>query len=123
MGTRLTEAEITQVVFAALDEFRKELGLDVTAQRIQTMLAIAMNPNMEQRELGNQLGGMADATVSRNVSDLSAITRNKERGPNLVKQEPDPMFRRRNLVDLTPSGRALLRNVTDRVNKSLSSKE
>lgn len=120
MAGQLSQHDVTQILLTALAEFRAVLGLDVPAQRIQTLLEVAATPDLEQADLARALGGMGEATVSRQLAELSAITRKGEKGPNLIRQEVHPAYRRRNVVKLTAEGEGLMRAVAEKVNKKLA---
>jgi len=112
-----TKEELTAILSAALTKFRAELGSDVTAARILTLLTVSRNPGMYQSELGTYVKDMAQQGLSRNVLDLSARTATGKPGPDLVRVEPDAQFRRRNVLNPTPNATKLLTALTADVNK------
>jgi DNA-binding MarR family transcriptional regulator len=112
-----TKEELTAVLFAALTRLRAELGSDVTAARILTMLTVARNPGLSQPELGQYIKDMSQQGLSRNVLDLSARTSSGTEGPDLVRADPDPAFRRRNILTPTPNTTKLLNALTADVNR------
>ncbi len=113
----LTKEELTALLTAALTHFRTELGSEVTAARILTLLTVARNPGMNQSDLGMFVKDLSQQGLSRNVLDLSARTANGSAGPDLLKVEPDPAFRRRNVLHPTPNATKLLTALTTAVNK------
>lgn len=112
-----TKEELTAVLFTALTRLRAELGSDVTAARILTMLTVARNPGLTQPELGQYIKDMSQQGLSRNVLDLSARTSSGAEGPDLVRSDPDPAFRRRNILTPTPNTTKLLNALTADVNR------
>lgn len=113
----LSKEELTSILVTALAAFRAELGSDVTAVRILTLLAISRSPGLPQTELGNYVKDMSQQGLSRNVLDLSARTTAGAKGPDLVSIEPDPAFRRRNILNPTPGAARVLNSITTAVNK------
>lgn len=85
-----------------VEEFRK-LDPELPTQTANTFLFIAMHEGCTMRELAQALG-VAQSTMSRNVSALSKIHRLGKAGLNLVQRDPDPYERRRVIVTLTPRG-------------------
>lgn len=115
----LTQQDVVHVLRVAVDRLRAEIGPEVPAQRILTLLAIAANPDLPQHDVPKHIHGVAEATVSRNVADLSAVTRTREPGPDLVEQRADPMYRRRNLLRLTRKGERLIADLARAANAAL----
>ena len=113
----LTKEELTALLTAALTSFRTELGSDVTAARILTLLTVSRNPGMYQADLGMFVKDLSQQGLSRNVLDLSARASNGQAGPDLVQVEPDQNYRRRNVLYPTPNATKLLTAVTAAVNK------
>lgn len=121
MGNELSVRDAIRVLTVAMDCFREGIDAEAPAQRILTFLAVAANPDMPQYDVSKHVKGIAEATVSRNVTDLSALNRARQPGPDLVEQRPDPMYRRRNLLRLTPKGERLLEQLASRINDTLGS--
>jgi DNA-binding MarR family transcriptional regulator len=115
----LTQQDVVHVLRVVIDRLRAEVGPEVPAQRVLTLLAIAANPDLPQHDVPRHVRGIVDATVSRNVADLSAVTRMREPGPGLVEQRADPMYRRRNLLRLTTKGERLIADLTRVANAAL----
>lgn len=113
----LTKEELTSILASALTKFRAELGSDVTAARILTLLTVARNPGMYQTDLGTFVKEMSQQGLSRNVLDLSARNASGQPGPDLVRVEPDVHFRRRNVLNPTPNATKLLTAVVADVNR------
>jgi DNA-binding MarR family transcriptional regulator len=112
-----TKDDLTAVLATALTRFRAELGADVTASRILTLLTISRNPGMSQPELGMHIKDLSQQGQSRNVLDLSARTSTGAPGPDLVRIEPDPAFRRRNILSPTQNALKLFSSLTADVNR------
>jgi DNA-binding MarR family transcriptional regulator len=55
------------------------------------------------------------ATITRNVSNLSEWTYQKEKGLGLVKMDYDPMDQRRKLVTLTGKGRTFVATLKEKL--------
>lgn len=118
----ITQKELVAILQVTLTAFRKEIGEDVTALRILTLLAVVEEPGIPQLDLEKVLGGVASSTVSRNILDLTRIKRNKDRGPDLLEQRIDPMYRKRNTVYPTPKAMELVSDLTAEVNAKVSPK-
>lgn len=117
---QLSQKELTVILKTALNAFREEIGEDVTATRILTLLAVVDEPGIQQVDLERALGGLAPSSVSRNIGDLSSLKRNREPGPAFLEQRPDPAYRRRNLVFPTAKALHWLASLTERVNRKVS---
>lgn len=118
--TSLSKEDVVRVLSVAMDRLRLEIDSEVPAQRVLTLLAVAANPDLPQYEVSKHVQGIAEATVSRNVTDLSALTRTRSPGPGLVEQRADPTHRRRNLLRLTAKGERLIADLTRAVNAALA---
>ena len=92
---------------ACLELFR-QLDPEIQAQTMMTFLLVAvMDPDpISMSDLGDRIG-LAQSSVSRNVSALGAWSRHKRPGLKLVEAHEDFMDRRKKLVNLTASGRRL----------------
>ncbi|MGB8706029.1 MAG: MarR family winged helix-turn-helix transcriptional regulator, partial [Gillisia sp.] len=115
---QINPEDVLKTVKAALEVFRDELGPETNISKMLTLLGIADSPGVEQHRLGEE-AGVATSTLSRIIVDLSGVNRHRKPGPNVVHAYPDPMWRRRNLLELTSKGRSLMDKVTANVNKAL----
>ena len=92
-------------MYRAVEEFRR-LDPDLPSQTVNTFLYIATHDDPTMKQIADALG-VAQSTMSRNVSALSKIHRLRKPGLDLVKATEDPYERRRKIVTLTPRGRQL----------------
>jgi DNA-binding MarR family transcriptional regulator len=90
----------------AIEEFRK-LDPEIPTQTVNTFLYAALHEGCTMRDLATALG-VAQSTMSRNVSALSKVHRSGRPGLDLVRRDPDPYERRRVVVTLTPRGKKFL---------------
>jgi DNA-binding MarR family transcriptional regulator len=97
-------------VWRVIEEFRK-LDPELPSQTINTFMYVAMHEGCTMKQLSEALG-VAQSTMSRNVSALSKLHRLGKPGLDVVKSEIDPYERRRRIVTLTPRGRKLLAEVS-----------
>lgn len=116
---QMTKAELLKVLRVAVGYLQSNVDAEISAQRILTLIGVAEHPGVAQYELGERIGIDAASTPSRNLNDLTHRTSRRKPGPGLVTQEPDPDFRRRNVVRLTDRGEALLAAMTAEVNKAM----
>lgn len=119
MVTELSSRNVARILTVALHRFRAEVDPEAPVQRVLTFLVIAAHPDLPQREATRYIRDVGVATVSRNVADMSALTRTRQPGPGIVEQIPDPTYRRRNLLRLTSKGLALMDAITSDVNRAL----
>lgn len=92
-----------------LIQFIKEVRAvapDMPAQTIETLLTIAVYPNLSMNELIKKTG-LSQSSCSRNVAYLSPLHRAGKQGIDLVKAYEDPEDRRRKLVMLSEKGQQL----------------
>jgi DNA-binding MarR family transcriptional regulator len=92
-------------MFQAVEEFRK-LDQELPTQTANTFLYITLHEGCTLKDIAEALG-VAQSTMSRNVSALSKMHRLRKPGLDLVKATEDPYERRRKIVTLTPRGRQL----------------
>lgn len=116
---QMTKAELLKVLRVAVGFLQDNVDAEISAQRIITLIGVAEHPGVAQYELGERIGIDAASTLSRNLNDLTHRTSRRKPGPGLVTQEPDPDFRRRNVVRLSDRGEALLAAMTAEVNKAM----
>lgn len=120
---QMTKAELLKVLRVAVGFLQENVDAEISAQRIITLIGVAEHPGVAQYELGERIGIDAASTLSRNLNDLTHRTSRRKPGPGLVTQEPDPDFRRRNLVRLTDRGETLLAAMTHEVNKAMEKRQ
>lgn len=106
-------------MLGAMSVLRESLGIDTTLLKAQILFVVANHPQIPQFELESRVDA-AKSTVSRNVLDLTRTTSRKEAGPNLVVQLEDPEYRKRNLLELTTKGQALMVKMVAEGNKVMS---
>ena len=96
----------------AVETFRL-LHQEISGSQIMVYLTVAMShpEAVAMQDIGKRLT-MPQSTLSRIVSSLSRYDRNKKQGLNLVLAYENPMERRSKLVQLTPSGVVLLRQLS-----------
>lgn len=92
----------------ALHFARKKLTTDITAQRLQILLAVYFNEGLNQRELLQFLDMTSITALSRNIADLSRLTTKKLEGPGLLELRVDPLNLRVKRVFLTKKGRRFM---------------
>ena len=92
----------------ALHFARKKLTADITAQRLQILLAVYFNEGLNQRELLGFLDMTSITALSRNIADLSHLTTKKLKGPGLLELRVDPLNLRVKRVFLTKKGRRFM---------------
>ena len=100
-------------LFKAIEEFR---GVDpeMQAQGVALFLYSAIYPGCTMTDLQRNLG-MTQASCSRNVSAFSEWHRLDKPGHGLLAATPDPMERRRKIVQLTEKGQQLAVSLTEAV--------
>ena len=100
-------------LFKAIEEFR---GVDpeMPAQGVALFLYSAIYPGCTMADLQKNLG-MTQSSCSRNVSALSEWHRLEKPGLGLIVATPDPMERRRKIVQLTEKGQQLAVSLTEAV--------
>lgn len=119
----MTKAELLKVLRVAVGFLQDNVDAEISAQRIITLIGVAEHPGVAQYELGERIGIDAASTLSRNLNDLTHRTSRRKPGSGLVTQEPDPDFRRRNVVRLSDRGEALLAAMTAEVNKAMEKRQ
>ena len=88
-------------------EFVRTIDEDIPIQTLSVFLYVSVNgPQCKQTDLTEWLG-MAQSTVSRNVSYLSKRNRLGKAGLGLVESMENPDDRRYKIVRLTPKGQKL----------------
>lgn len=93
------------VLIRALETLRR-LDPDMPIQYAVSFLTVVQNEGLSVGELSERLG-IAQSSASRNVAALSRWRSFGKPGHGLVQAEEDPRERRRKLVTLTETGRAL----------------
>ena len=101
-------------LFKAIEEFRKLNG-EMQAQCMSLFLLVGMHKDsrgISMTDLKAKLG-VAQSSVSRNVSILSKIKIAAQPGFGLVEAIEDPMERMRKLVRLTNKGNRVYKSLTE----------
>ena len=93
----------------ALRFARKNLSPDITAQRLLILIAVYFHEGLSQRELLNHLDSTSITALSRNLTDLSAMTTRKVPGPGLLELRTDRLNLRIKRVFLTTRGKRFVR--------------
>ena len=97
-----------RVLDRALEFARRKLSTDITAQRLQILLAVYFNEGLGQRELLRFLDMTSITALSRNIADLSRLTTKKVEGPGLLELRVDPLNLRVKRVFLTKKGKRFM---------------
>lgn len=107
MGTKATTSLI-----AELGIFKEFFGgkTDIPAQHLLTFLHIAQREETPLADL-EELTGVAQSSVSRNVATLGKGPNPREPGYFLIDVYEDPFHRRRKLAKLTARGRELVKEL------------
>lgn len=110
----LLDAHVPHVnlVFRVIEEIRK-YDPELPTQTANTLLYIILNegtPSCSMAGIAEALN-LAQSSVSRNVSALSAIHRNRRPGMGLVETVIDPSERRRRIIRLTRKGKKFVRDI------------
>ncbi|OEC39914.1 MarR family transcriptional regulator [Pseudomonas sp. 1D4] len=100
-------------LFKAIEEFRA-VDPEMPSQSAALFLYSAIYPGCTMTDLQKSLG-MTQASCSRNVSALSEWHRLEKPGLGLIVASPDPMERRRKIVQLTEKGQQLAVSLTEAV--------
>jgi DNA-binding MarR family transcriptional regulator len=116
----LSKEQLLLILTTALECFRADFNGEITAARINTLLAAAQHPGLQQVDIANFVKGLSTSGISRNVLDWSDLDKNKLPGPDFLTQRPDPEYRRRNLLYVTPKGTQYLDRLTSNINKKLA---
>lgn len=107
----------TDRMIQIINEFRK-LDPELQAQAMMLYLKIVQHSEngdeISMKEL-QHWSGLANSTISRNVSLLGDVNRHGGPGLMLVKSYPDPLDRRRSLCKLTAKGKAVWQTISNLV--------
>jgi DNA-binding MarR family transcriptional regulator len=87
-------------------EVLRRFDPDMPIQYALSFLTVAQNEGLSIRDLSERLG-IAQSSASRNVAALSRWRSFDRPGHDLVQAVEDPQERRRKVVTLTETGRAL----------------
>jgi DNA-binding MarR family transcriptional regulator len=87
-------------------EVLRRFDPDMPIQYALSFLTVAQNEGLSIRDLSERLG-IAQSSASRNVAALSRWRSFGKPGHDLVQAVEDPQERRRKVVTLTGTGRAL----------------
>ncbi len=114
MAVREIEAETEALtrLDGILRRARRELGPDVTIQRLLILMNVYLHEGLSQSELLDLLDSTSITALSRNIADLSGWTSRKREGPGLLELRSDPMNLRRKTIHLTPKGRRVVRRLS-----------
>jgi DNA-binding MarR family transcriptional regulator len=112
----LADEHLPQVrlVFRVIEEIRK-YDPELPTQTANTLLYIILHegtPSCSMAGIAEALN-LAQSSVSRNVSALSAVHRNRRPGMGLVETVIDPLERRRRIIRLTRKGREFVRDLEE----------
>lgn len=86
---------------------RKNLDADMTVQRLQVLLEVALSEPIEQGTLVRRVDQTRSA-VSKNVANWTALTAKKTKGPGFMESVMDPMNLTTRTIKLTSKGKAAL---------------
>jgi DNA-binding MarR family transcriptional regulator len=100
-------------LYRAIGEFRC-IDPEMPIQSAALFLYSAIYPGCTMTDLQTSLG-ISQASCSRNVSALSEWHRLEKPGHGLLSATPDPMERRRKIVQLTGKGEQLASSLTEAV--------
>jgi DNA-binding MarR family transcriptional regulator len=110
------ERDALKTLARALEPFRN-VHNSLPLQYCQTLLAIAIEPDMTTNEIAEATGIPAH-TVSRQLADCGKTNRYHRPGYGLVETREDVMDRRFHRTNLTPLGRALAGQVVKAMGKA-----
>jgi DNA-binding MarR family transcriptional regulator len=86
--------------------------IDMPAQQVLVLLAIARQPGINTTELRNAIG-ISQSSVSRNKDALGAARRDGNPGLGFIREEPCKIESRRLVYFLTPSGFDVVSNAVE----------
>jgi DNA-binding MarR family transcriptional regulator len=113
MSNEKEQRYIAQGLLKSQERFAHYLGKgDVEIQAFSTFLMIAERVSDFPMQDLQEMLGLSQASVSRNVALLS-IGSVTNPGPKLIEAFEDPEYRRRKHVRLTPRGRKLMEEIRD----------
>jgi len=118
--TQLTTEELMRVLNVVLEEFRRDIDKDIPAVRIQTLTTVCEHPGIQKVDLDTYISGLSLASSSRNVTSWTEVDRHGEKAPGFMTSAPDPRYRRRHILQLTPRGEKFIDSLTKKVNASLA---
>ena len=104
-----TDLRTLRMLDRALRFARIKISPDITAQRLQILLAVYFHEGLSQRELQAQLHMTSVTALSRNIADLSTLTTKKTEGPGLLELRSDPLNLRIKRVFLTRKGKRFMK--------------
>lgn len=114
----MTERQLAIILIEVLNEVRGDLDPEMQVQTLLTFLHAVRQPGSTMKEIGN-LTNQTQASMSRNISALSQVSRHGKPGLNLVHTYEDPMERRRKVVELTPKGQKFMKTLQGKINRKL----
>ena len=110
-GNQLKKLQNIVSAFRLLDQV-------MPIQTVAAFLFVANNDEKGKRTTMTDIAKHLDfqaATITRNVSNLSDWTYQKEKGLGLVKMEYDPQDQRVKLVTLTGKGRSFVQTLKEKL--------
>ena len=100
---------IAAALIASLQRLR-DLHPDMTLMQLQSLLLVARDPGVKQRELIRSIDTV-DSTASRTIGLLSEHGSRRIHGLNLVRMEVNAGDRRERNCFLTTAGESLLKDI------------
>lgn len=98
-----------------MEEFRK-FDSEMQSQTILAFIIVAnkrsQNSTISIGEVGALLG-ITSASASRNIAALTAFSRHRRKGHDLITTYENPEFRVEKLIELTEKGKALVTRLED----------
>lgn len=99
-------------LWMCIEEVRK-IEEEMPAQRLSILLIIAMREGgITYKDLQDETG-LANSTISRNISAMSKVNRHGKPGTNLVEAIQEDTGYRRKMLYLTPQGKRVVRSLLD----------
>ena len=112
--TELTNDQLLKILQTVVEQMRAEVDRNMTLSRLLLLIKTAQQPGMQQSDAPKQIKGCSSAALSRYVLNWG------DDGPGFMQQRPDPAFRKRFQLFLTPAGHQFIGRLTASVNESLN---
>jgi DNA-binding MarR family transcriptional regulator len=109
-------------MFDLLQKLRAETGggAKFTLANAATLMAVLKNPGLLQNDLLQDVGGIKDSAMSRQIDVLEARARSEEQPASpLIKRVQNPRYRRSNDIWPTERGEQFARELADYFNQML----